>query len=924
MPAKPIEGSPPVPSTTVTSEKPKPVAPLLEESGKEPEKKTPKSPKPKERVVFTGRADKTPPETQEGKETFRTALNALAEEMYGKSSYKELPLGEKLTALERYIQDSEEISAPTRDTIQNLKEIIASDPNPDQLDRVKKEFAKLPQTEDFYGLEADIQRVLKEDAVRYVADRQKEYGINKYGVNDFAREIGERSVGGMIVPDRFEIYDAGSLPTNIPLKDYLDGIQKKIDVYGFTQDSEASIDQEAKLLDEIQKELVNRASGEDQSFRDEAQQTARRIRARINGLVEEKMSKRSGAELENVIPTNALDLMKRIEKESSLRYIKAKDVKKAYDRLPPNSPERDEFTLLLKRQIREKLAVLEESTEPWELRQSLDPTIHDLNQWLLITREIDHDAYHDIHTEAEARQWLHNLYRTMMKGASPTETKALLASMQDYDSMELYNALLHTPGVAEAFRLWESKADDLIAAETDPNKRKSIIEGIVAQLRADNKWDPDKTGISVETAVMLAERHYKESGRDAMKYREHIRKNKLIQIRNENGVLKYYVDPHAPLLWDPYRLLYCPEAMWGFFQFGADMGGTVKKNVIFNGKKYKEITFAQGVGADVLKSLLDNNFDLRLTDFYSRRKGYIMNAWIDKQLEQPGQGVPSEDSDIWFNRYSRNNSNEIELNTVLRNCIELKYKVDYAEKNGLPIWGGADAGTMKTDVERLRTAFPDKRALIDRAYADFVAALRQKETLNRTPGMEGDFFLDISGLKFEDMEWNRMSRLHEMVRGNFRDHFAGLEVFSQIGNFINNPSFENLSKLDPGAMKAYTFASDGQEYFMVPAYLAFCDVQRGKGPLGGEVIGLVDTWKSKYAKTYDVKSLTELDLYKIGRQLVTQGKMTRDAMYKIRQGFAGKLRDKLLENADPLSLMVLFMAIAKEMSDQVKKDLEKG
>jgi hypothetical protein len=489
--------------------------------------------------------------------------------------------------------------------------------------------------------------------------------------------------------------------------------------------------------------------------------------------------------------------------------------------------------------------------------------------------------------------------------------------MQDYDAMELYDALSKTPGVAEAFRLWEAKADDLIAADTDPLRQESIIQKIKDQLKADKKWDPEKTGISVDTAVVLAERHYKESGRDAMKYRQFIRKNKLIQIRNENGVFKYYVDPHAPLLWDPYRLLYCPEAMWGFFQFGSDMEGASRK-VTLNGRVYNEMILGQGVGADVLKSLLDNKFDLRLTDFYSRRKDYIMSAWIDKKLEQP-EGASSEDSDIWFNKFSRGNSNEIELNKVLRECIELKYKAEFAQNNGLPIWGGGDAEKMKESVEKMKAQFPGRSALLDRAYSDYTNVLSKKGEQN----MDGDFFLDISHLQLENIDWNRMRRLHEVVRGNFRDHFAGLEVFSQIGKFIGNPSFDNLSKLDPDAMKAYTSPFDAQMHFMIPAYLAFCDVQRGKGLLGGEVIGLIDTWKSKYSKVYDTKSMTDLDLYKIGRQLVTQGKMTRDALYKVRGEFPGYLRDKLLENADPLSLMVLFMALAKDAAEKTAKDLEK-
>lgn len=125
-------------------------------------------------------------------------------------------------------------------------------------------------------------------------------------------------------------------------------------------------------------------------------------------------------------------------------------------------------------------------------------------------------------------------------------------------------------------------------------------------------------------------------------------------------------------------------------------------------------------------------------------------------------------------------------------------------------------------------------------------------------------------------------------------------------------------------MTGYTFPEVAQEKLIQPAYLALWDVQKGKGPWGYDVgFGFVKQFKSKYARIYNVGSLTDLDLYKIGLEAITRRGMTEEQFFILRGRYRGFLRDKGLLYADPVSLLVLFGAMAAEEAKQIAKEVEK-
>lgn len=659
--------------------------------------------------------------------------------------------------------------------------------------------------------------------------------------------------------------------------------------------------------------------------------------------------------------------------QHSMRFTGVEEIPGIVENLAPS--EREEFIKVATRKLRKKIELLEASDKRWDIG-GIEPLPSDLLQILSSIQVIDVEAHKTLYNEAKGRAWLHRIYQAIRQGASPYDFKNILMETQEFDSMEIHEALVNIPGVSEAFKLIDKRGRDLIAAEVHQDKYKAIMKEIMDEIRTKKDLkgnlicDPKTNGISADTAVELALRHYHETGRDAAKYREWLRYNRYItyvQEKDKHGhvVTVGKIDPNAPILWNAMRLLYCPESIETFFQYGANMKGD-QKNIMmvtfdrFGNRREKqfEATMGQGVGADVMRMLLANKFDLLLQDYYSRRKDYILSGWSDSFFDhEPKNLTPDqlrifhEDKKIW----ERNIQGDIRAKDMaedkfqvlannassVRDAIAFIKKVEFAEQFGVPVWGGKPSSPDK--VNAIISQALERKNIPDASYAQnlkdrYAAAMKSAEAINKKQlenfkdirgeqmdnGGTWDFFPTLENYDISKVEHMSTRRLHEVFRGNMRDHGAGLEMLQLIGDFINDPSLDNLMKLDIHKMKGYASFPDTQVRYFIPAFLAFGDVQRGTGPLGYEITSLIDIFKSKYSKVFDVKSLTELDLYKIARLSVTKGYLTRDVMFKMRGGFGGRVRDEILQNADPVSAMILFLSVFQEEAKKMEKDLEKG
>lgn len=640
-----------------------------------------------------------------------------------------------------------------------------------------------------------------------------------------------------------------------------------------------------------------------------------------------------------------------------MRYAGArKEAAKKFKTLSPE--EQEKYKLGVVRAIRERMELLEQNPDPWRIG-GIDPLPMELQQELLILQAIgDHELYEKTHLEAEARAWQHTIYETMKKGASPTDTKEFMHAQGEFDKMEMQVAITKIPGLKDAFNLLDANYEQIMACETDEPNKKKLLNKILTELRNSDVCKTKITGVTPESALELSTRHFYETGRDAAWYRFYIRKHNLIgHITDEHGVVRGYVDPKAPLLWNPYRLLYCPEAMWTFFNFGSNRAGEPGSFSIPNNKggfNELQMTFGTGVGADVLKCLFDHGFDTKLQDFYSRRKDYFLDAWIKEKISEesirkninlPEQVRLTRDNVAWEGLTAeiiRKDPSLGRLRELQQEEIKLRYNIQFADEFGVSVW---KVPSIKKEADFLneisklkskasgRKDIVDTLTLLEQDYTQDAVTARTKDAAYKAQiGLNnkeyeriyGDFFPSLAKYDISKIPYMRVARLQENKRGNYRDHINGLTVLQKVGDFVRMPSVGNFLKIDPNDMIAYTKPIDAQKNLMLPAYAALTDVHRGRGPLGSEITGLVDIWKSKFARTFDTKSLTDLELYKIGSLLVTNGYLSRDALFKYRGKTIGFLRDKLLEYADPVSIVILLGAIVQEESKKLQKDLEKS
>ncbi|MBI2405249.1 hypothetical protein HYV22_03675 [Candidatus Gottesmanbacteria bacterium] len=678
-------------------------------------------------------------------------------------------------------------------------------------------------------------------------------------------------------------------------------------------------------------------------------------------------------------PENASEAMSKIGihlRSRSLTTDELEALKHSYESLPLD--EQEHFKTSVKIKIRQLISELEGEPAPkWERGHITSPQQLELGGWFHVLKQVDVELWKELDDEEQGRNWLHLIIKTMEKGSSPFDTKNLLGAQQEFDKMEFHERIAKLPGVNRVYQLLDERYEEFFRAETNPVAKKEFEESIIEQIRREGICNTEETGITSKDAFRIGYRHWKEVGREGWMLRTYIRGNKLIETveKTDSHGKKYYeviIDENTPIMWDPLRLIYCPEAMWAFFGFGSNRAGEKVRFMNFNGKLI-EAQGARGVGADVIKKLLDSGLDFLVQDYYSRRKGYVLPAWIEDQLDKLPDTNPERVA--WYAtkgklKQEKGDTWQVfsEVYGLRKKTTKLRMNVEFAlhepghlDGFGTQVWelskpAEGEIKGVQDEVKKLREEAAGNQELLDildQIEAEYPNAAKRAEEINiiiQQDRYNNNIAREVQGKKLEWYEdptfaeafltmknfdisripFVRMRRLQENVRGNFRDHFTALTIYQAFGNFINDPTPENLMKIPVKDAKGYTALQNIQARMIVPAYNALVDVQRGKGPLGKD--WGMPFWLSKYGALRDVDALDDRELYKVIQWLVANEYIDKRIARKLRsKGIGGRLHsdflglvyDKGLQYADPIMLAILFFGMLQKQMEQLVKEAGK-
>lgn len=448
---------------------------------------------------------------------------------------------------------------------------------------------------------------------------------------------------------------------------------------------------------------------------------------------------------------------------------------------PARAKEKKEFCDELEKNMRLVVGALESNDkERWRL-MGISDLERQLNEYHDILNGVDLLRDHEIMEEIHARQWEHDVSHAIRTSASPQfgEIKEFLAEFGQLSEIGFFDRTLRLPGVSRGFQLLEQHAEELIASEMT-HTREKIMHDIAEELENKDKnpglkLKMDEAGMTSEAALRLAERHFMLTGRDGEHYKEYIHKNNLIEyVKDSHGHKVGVVKDTAPMFWNFFRLLYCPEAQFTFFHMGADMTGS-KVDLWRNGHAVKNVESGLGVGAEYMYSLFKNHFTLDLDDFYSRRHkgGYLTNAWGWELLDNKYKGTTES---YW--KFDEKKLPE------LRKVNNPTTPVDFDDLHAIWYSEAADASKPVSERTDLPPALREFRAL-ERIYLhgkvgeDFALKMGMTET-ERTNFINGindkkgrDELLNSVFLTKEGtQERNKaMDALKEFYRGEDKDHF---------------------------------------------------------------------------------------------------------------------------------------------------------
>ncbi len=367
---------------------------------------------------------------------------------------------------------------------------------------------------------------------------------------------------------------------------------------------------------------------------------------------------------------------------------------------PKFNKEKGEFCDELEKSMRLLVGALESNDkERWRL-MGISDLERQLNEYHDILNGVDLLRDREMMEEIHARQWEHDVSHAIRTSASPQfgEIKEFLAEFGQLSEIGFFDTTLRLPGVSTGLRLLERHAEELIASEMT-NNREDIMHRIAIELENDKqhpnlKLEMGKTGMTSEAALRLADRHFMLTGRDGEHYKEYIHKHNLIEYVNDRKGHKIgIVKETAPMFWNFFRLLYCPEAQFTFFHMGADMTGQ-KVELWRNGQAVKNVQSGLGLGAEYMYSLLKNHFTLDLDDFYTRRHkgGYLTNAWgfelFDKKNSiQYDPRTPADKKDPYWKFTMPTELGKVEKPSAQADFDDL-HKIWYSELEGIDLTPG--------------------------------------------------------------------------------------------------------------------------------------------------------------------------------------------------------------------------------------------
>lgn len=777
----------------------------------------------------------------------------------------------------------------------------------------------------------------------------------------------------------FVLYDEALDGADIPGD--VDGVFKQVLIQEAKQlaaKGRLPMDQEQKIMSGIQDRITRgngnkiiEFTGKDGEVRHKrepvewepeiAQGYAKRITRHIDALNRRMNTARTLTDFE---PEDAAQLFEVVS--ANLQRISSAEIEKvtkAYNTLTPEGKEAYESEII--RRIHKLLSFQMDQLEAWH-RSGIDTPHTELDSWLRLLKEANLGKYEEINNQEEALRWVHGMFLALRKGPSPTDTKEWIGNAQEYDDNKIHKALSNFPGVEKAFQLLEKYQDKIIGSEINKGLWEETVKEIALEMNSDANLKALllKEGITAEDSIRVAHRFWLEVGRDGEAYWAYLYRHNLIshEVNPDTGLVEGYLDPRAPKMWNPLRLTTAPEALWGFFNIGSSMKGTDKEVIAYipgADNTYEKVPFeanlGAGVGADVIRTLLKNKWNLGLPDYFSRRHSYIFDAWIEKITRDDyinGVADPARKIELQEAKRIIKETNLPELQQTDRplwklrklqgEFIKARENVYFAIDNGTPTKDVVSQTDMLEKIEALRKELGDKedllselKAMRDKYPAIVKSAGDHDDGIYKDPRFKDifgkkldykdrEFYPTMENYKLSEVNWDDIQRSAEHYRGHVRDLISGLGVMQSVLEFIADPSVANFQKLDISSMTSYTTPDAAQLKLIMPAYLALMDVQRGKGPLGYDIgLGFVKHFKSKYAKIYNVGSLTDLDLYKIALETVTRRGMTDEMIFNLRGRYAGFIRDKGLLYADPVSLLVLFGAMAQEEAKQISKEVEK-
>lgn len=802
-------------------------------------------PAPKQETVYIGSGKphaelKRDPVWQIADEVQKQVQERAAEKF--QRAFKELPIDQKLTLLAEHVKDQEgEKSHALKVSLQRLVQLLGDEkPSRESLAEMKLILKTIPKSHDVDGVNQAVLLGVQEQLYHHVKDNMGSYELDVRQLNDVQKDIGFSGYG-QTAPSHedWKLYDhndpsnviTGADPKAKNLRNFLEKSEKQHGLLREHVDYSApqDIDKEIERLEKVYEGLLERIASEDPKIQiepDQADNTFQKIQTRLRELGQAKRRAVLGERA--LIQGERFRVRPQDETgEAFFKELKSKIAQTHYganretavrnfkdmfhfnpDSTAQQSPEylaaKEQVNRGMRQEIRKLIAILEQDeAEVWRSKNAISGFEKELSDWLVMLQEFDPEEYARLNLEDEGRNVLHHIYKELQASESPFESKGLIGAMLRFRSMELQRVIAELPGVHRAYQLLDQRAMELIANDNNESGRHEIFKQIADLLDHDAKLGPlmAREGLDGRTAVELAYRTFRITGREAWWYNLYLYKNdcinyKYIDPKWHRGRLtpahwEISLNPNTPLYWDFFRIIHGPQGIVAFFRMGSNLAG--QESLVkwktpggYFGLPLHEhqanLILAEGPGADAFAVWLKNGGNLGLYDWYSRRHGFyireaVENGWADKEfialLERFGEnGIAHEDraqafgllakAREWHDEFAINISSlspeEKDVHLLKREFMKQEMWLKFSEYNDTPIvfaggkingkdnrkWQSGQGVTSEVAIKKIRETKnmigghrQDLRDELDTLERGYVDIERRAKEL--TDRLEGDF-----------------------------------------------------------------------------------------------------------------------------------------------------------------------------------------